>query len=49
LQLIQLLEKLLIRDFLAAQFDDLDSPAYGLVSYTVVTTLTQGSLAGSAA
>ena len=36
-------------DFLAAQFDDLDSPAYAQVSYTVVTTLTQASLVGSAA
>ena len=26
-------------EFLAAQFDDLDSPAYGLVGYTVITTL----------
>jgi hypothetical protein len=36
-------------EFLAAQFDNLDSPAYGLVSYTIVTTLTQGALSGSSA
>jgi hypothetical protein len=37
-------------EFLAAQFDNLDSPAYGLVSYTVVTnTLTAAALAGSVA
>ncbi len=36
-------------EFLAAQFDDLDSRAYGLVSYTVVTTLTQAALTGSVA
>lgn len=36
-------------EFLADQFDDLDSPAYGLVRYTVVTSLTPASLEGSAA
>jgi hypothetical protein len=36
-------------EFLAAQFDDLDSPAYGLVSYSVVTTLTEDTLDDSVA
>lgn len=36
-------------EFLAEQFGDLDSPAYGVVGYTVVTTLTQGALNGSVA
>jgi hypothetical protein len=36
-------------EFLAGQFDDLDSPAYGVISYTVVSTLTQEALAGSTA
>lgn len=36
-------------EFLAAQFDNPDSPAYGVVSYTTVTTLTQASLNGSVA
>lgn len=37
-------------EFLAAQFDDLDSPAFGLVSYNIVTTaLTAEALAGSKA
>jgi hypothetical protein len=36
-------------EFLAAQFGDLDSPAYGLVAYTLVTSLTQQALSGSVA
>lgn len=35
--------------FLFEQFDYPDSPAYGLVSYTVTTALTPAALAGSAA
>ena len=36
-------------EFLAAQFDETASPASGLISYTLVTTLTQEALAGSVA
>ena len=36
-------------EFLDRQFEYADSPAYGLVSYTVTTTLSSASLAGSVA
>jgi hypothetical protein len=35
---------LAVAEFLAAQFDNPDSPAYGLITYTLVTTLTTANV-----